>query len=181
MEVLETKRLRLRKLTPLVMEQVFTAMDDNSIIDFLGLADFESLEKEKEKYRKGLQTFNRSFVNFQLIDKKNGKVIGGCGFHTWYPFHDRAELGYGLFYDNYKQQGFMTEAVKAVLDYGFEKMNLHRVEALTAIYNTASLKILKNFNFTFEGTLREHYNVEGKMEDSVMYSLLKHEYQNKNQ
>ena len=71
MEILETQRLRLRKLTPLVMEQVFTTMDDNSIIDFLGLADFESLEKEKEKYQKGLQTYNRSFINFQVIDKDN--------------------------------------------------------------------------------------------------------------
>jgi len=181
MEILETSRLRLRKLTPMVMDQVFTTMNDHSIIDFLGLSDFESLEKEKERYKKGLQTYNRSFVNFQLLEKETNRVIGGCGFHTWYPLHDRAEIGYGLFYDSDKQKGLMTEAVNTVLDYGFTKMNLHRVEALTATYNTGSLKILEHFNFTFEGTLRQHYNVNGKMEDSVMYSLLKHEYQTKNQ
>ncbi len=176
MEILETPRLRLRKLTPEITNHIFTTMDDNALIDFLGLADFETLEKEKEKFRGGLQTFNKSFVNFQLIDKETGKVIGGCGFHTWFPLHYRAELGYGLFYDSYKQKGLMSEALKAVLDYGFNEMKLHRVEALTATYNTASLAIFKKFGFTFEGTLREHYNVDGKMEDSVMYSLLNHEY-----
>ena len=62
------------------------------------------------------------------------------------------------------------------MDYGFSEMDLHRVEALTATYNTASISTLKKFGFMFEGTLREHYNVEGVMEDSVMFALLKHEY-----
>ena len=70
----------------------------------------------------------------------------------------------------------MTEALKAVLGYGFSQMGLHRIEAMAAPYNTASLRLLQNMGFTFEGTLRQHYNVNGNMEDSVMYSLLKHEF-----
>ena len=70
----------------------------------------------------------------------------------------------------------MSEALAAVLDYGFGTMGLHRVEALVAEWNVPSLKLLAKFNFTFEGTLREHYNVDGIMEDSVMYSLLKTEF-----
>lgn len=175
-QYIETQRLRLRKLTPEVTKHIFTTMEDKALMDFLGLADFETLEKEKEKFRNGLQMFNKSFMNFQLLDKESDKVIGGCGFHTWFPLHRRAELGYGLFYDSYKQKGLMTEALKAVLDYGFTEMNLHRVEALTATYNTASISTLKKFGFMFEGTLRQHYNVDGVMEDSVMYALLKHEF-----
>jgi ribosomal-protein-alanine N-acetyltransferase len=69
----------------------------------------------------------------------------------------------------------MKEAVKPILDYGFTKMLLNRVEALIGAENTPSLKILQANNFTFEGTLREHYNVNEVHEDSLLFSLLKSE------
>jgi len=51
-------------------------------------------------------------------------VIGWCGFHTWYTDHHRAEIGYGIYKDEFKKQGFMTEALEAVLEYGFENFYL---------------------------------------------------------
>lgn len=70
----------------------------------------------------------------------------------------------------------MTEALRAVLKYGFETMNLHRVEALIGRENAASLKLVDNFNFKQEGVLREHYVVNGIPEDSLAFSLLVHEF-----
>lgn len=55
--------------------------------------------------------------------------IGWCGYHTWYIDHRRAEIGYAIRSDEYKAQGIMTEVMNAVLRYGFEVMNLHRIEA----------------------------------------------------
>ena len=175
-EELHTERLRLRKFTPEVYEHIYKTMDDAQLMAVLGVADTEALEKEHEKYRKGLATHNRTFVNFQVIDAATGNIIGGCGFHTWFPLHKRAEIGYNLNDDIHKNKGLMSEALTTVLDYGFDTMGLHRVEALVAEWNVPSLKLLAKFNFTFEGTLREHYNVEGVMEDSVMYSLLRNEF-----
>jgi len=179
-EELHTERLRLRKFTPDVYDHIHNTMDDVQLMAVLGVANAEALEKEREKYQKGLATHNRTFVNFQLIEKETGSIIGGCGYHTWFPLHNRAEIGYNLNDDAYKNKGFMTKALAAVLDYGFNQMQLHRVEALIAEWNTPSLKLLKKFNFTLEGTLREHYNVDGVMEDSVMYSLLKYEFNQPN-
>lgn len=173
-EELHTERLILRKITPEVLNYVHATLDDQALLEFFG-TDQEGLEKQKDKFAKGMVTFNRTFANFQLLDKTTGKVIGGCGYHTWYPLHNRAEIGYDIA-EPYRRKGLMTEAVGAILEYGFNQMGLHRVEALTATYNESSQKIIKHFNFTFEGTLRKHYNVDGIMEDSVMYSLLKDEY-----
>ncbi len=50
----------------------------------------------------------------QLIDKKTNKVIGWCGFHTWYTDHNRAEIGYGLFDDNYIIKGITLQWTKLV-------------------------------------------------------------------
>lgn len=175
-EELTTPRLILRKLTPEVYIHLHENLNDNELAAFLGLGNEAALQREKDKYAQGYTSFNRSIVNFQLIEKQTGKVIGDCGYHTWSPPHRRAEIGYGLINDTHKRKGYMTEALKAVLDYGFSRMDLHRVEALAAPDNTASIKLLQNMGFVFEGTLRQHYNVNGNMEDSVMYSLLKHEY-----
>jgi len=70
----------------------------------------------------------------------------------------------------------MTEALEAVLEYGFENMKLNRVEALIAEYNIPSLKLLQRFNFQKEGVLRAHYYVDGIAEDSSMYALLSEDW-----
>lgn len=175
-EILTTERLKLRKLTPETYQFVYDAYSDEALIQFLGVADAEQLEKERTKFKKGLSIHNKTFLYFQLLDGTTEKIIGWCGYHTWYLDHNRAEIGYGLFSEEYKNTGIMTEAMTAILDYGFNSMKLHRVEAMIATYNVPSLKLAEKFGFTQEGILREHYSVEGKMENSVVFSLLKHEY-----
>jgi ribosomal-protein-alanine N-acetyltransferase len=175
-DYLETPRLKLRKITPEVIDYLFANLEDSAIMDAMGIETPESLAKEKEKHAGGLKTYNRTVINFIMIDKETGASIGACGFHSWAPDHNRAEIGYALYKEAYKQKGYMTEAVATILHYAFTAMNLHRVEALTATYNTPSIKILEHFGFTFEGTLRQHYNVDGTMEDSILFSLLKNEY-----
>lgn len=71
----------------------------------------------------------------------------------------------------------MSEAVKIILNYGFMELGLHRVAALTASSNDASIALLKHFGFIKEGTLREDYVVNGVNEDSVCFSLLKWEWE----
>lgn len=172
---LHTPRLTLRLLVPEAYDYIHK-QDDNKIMGLLGLPDDAALQKEKNKYSNGIATYNRTFANFQLIDKANGTIIGGCGYHTWFPEHYRAEIGYALHNDSYKQKGLMSEAANAIFAYGFDVMGLRRIEALIAEENTASRKLLEKFGFVREGVMRKHYNINGINEDSVMYSLLPEEF-----
>ncbi len=172
-ENLQTEHLSLRKLTPQVFDYIYAIYTDDTLIHFLGLTDEKQLQIEKEKHQKGLSTYNRSFLYFQVIHKKTDKIIGWCGFHTWYLDHNRAEIGYGLFDDSFKGKGIMTEAMKPIIDYGFHKMNLHRIEAYIAPENVPSIKLVEKFGFTKEGVLKEHYFKNNVMEDSFVYALLK--------
>lgn len=173
---LHTDRLILRKVSPEVVDYVYKNLTDLQLIDFFGLKSANDLSVEKEKYRAGLSAFNTTFLYFIIIEKKSLKVIGWCGYHTWFTKHNRAELGYALYNDSIKKQGLMTEALNDIIQYGFNVMKLHRIEALTSDYNIASIKTLAKFGFVKEGILREHYLVNDIMENSVMFSLLKHEY-----
>ena len=145
-------------------------------LDVLGLNSFENLLEEKEKYKNGLSTYNKKFLYHQLIDNKTRVIIGWCGFHTWYIDHNRAELGYGLFDDNYKNIGIMSEAIVPIINYGFNNMSLERIEAFVSPSNTPSIKLLKRINFKKEGLLKQHYFHNSTMEDSIVFGLLKSEY-----
>lgn len=170
-----TDRLVLRELNPYIYKNVMTTLEDEALTKYFGFDTDEQLRYEEERFSQGLTMAGRSFLYFHLIDKVTDKVMGWCGYHTWFLKHQRAEIGYQLNRDEFKNKGFMKEAMGPILRYGFDAMNLHRIEALLAMYNIPSLKLVQHFGFSKEGLLREHYNVDGVMEDSVIFSLLHHE------
>lgn len=175
-EEIITNRIILRKFTQESFDSIYSDMSQDEQLAILGLASLEELLIEKEKYKKGLSTHNKKFLYHQLIDKKTNKIIGWCGFHTWYIDHNRAEMGYGLFDDNYKNKGIMSEAIVSIVNYGFNNMNLERIEAFVSPNNSPSIKLLKRMKFKEEGFLKHHYFHNNKMEDSIVFALLKSEY-----
>lgn len=169
-------RIILRKFTQENFDYIYSNMSEEEQLDVLGITTLEELLKEKEKYKKGLSTHNKKFLYHQLIDKKTSKIIGWCGFHTWYTDHNRAEIGYGLFDESYKNKGIMSEAIVFIVNYGFNTMRLERIEAFVSPSNTPSIKLLKRMKFKEEGFLKRHYFHNNKMEDSMVFGLLKSEY-----
>ncbi|MFT6963329.1 MAG: ribosomal-protein-alanine N-acetyltransferase [Flammeovirgaceae bacterium] len=175
-EEIITNRTILRKFTQESFDYIYSEMSQEEQLDILGITSTEELLKEKEKYKEGLSTHNKKFLYHQLIDKKTNKIIGWCGFHTWYTDHNRAEIGYGLFDDNYKGKGIMSEAIVPILNYGFNNMNLERIEAFVSPNNTPLIKLLTKMKFKKEGLLKHHYFDKNKMDDSIVFALLKSEY-----
>lgn len=173
---LETPRLRLRLLTPEAMNYIFTELDSEDIMHVLGIATEEIVAKEREKFMGGLRTWQTSYCNAKLILKSDNRVIGGAGFHTWYLRHRRAEIGYAIYDDADKGHGYMKEALAALMPYGFDTLGLNRVEAMVATDNEPSLRLLRHFGFVQEGLLREHYDVGGMAQDSLVFSLLQKEF-----
>jgi ribosomal-protein-alanine N-acetyltransferase len=175
--MLETERLWLREINPAILTALFTTGTDEEITRFLGLPSALELEKEKEKFRQGLTTFNRSFTYFQLLLKPGSRIIGWCGFHTWMLQHRRAEIGYMLHDEQLRNKGLMREAIAAVIAFGFGTMNLNRVEAMAGPANAPSIKLLKHMGFTQEGLMRQHYCKSDTPEDSAVFGLLRSEYE----
>ncbi|MCJ8164502.1 GNAT family N-acetyltransferase [Pontibacter sp. E15-1] len=175
--LLETERLFLRELTPESYTQLFQSASDREIKKYLGLASVTEFREAKRRFEDGMTTYYTSFRNFHLLDKTDLRVIGRCDFHTWVPTHKRAEVGYTITSAAHKNKGLMTEALQAVLAYGFGKMDLYRVEALASPKNVPSLQLLKRYNFSKEGLLRNHYMVNGVLEDSLLFALLRPEFE----
>ncbi len=176
-ELIHTDRLILRKVDPERIHRLFTVSDLEEIKAFYGFESKEEVMREQANYENGIETYDRTFLYFHLLKKTDKKVIGWCGYHTWYIKHDRAEIGYGLFVEELKNTGLMTEAMDSVLKYGFEAMGLHRVEAMIGPDNLASIRVSEKFGFKQEGLLRQHYKKDGVSEDSLVFGLLKSEFE----
>lgn len=158
------------------MQYILDHFKDAEMQQYFGIPDQEAFMTFKNKLAGSIDSRNpRSFCSFILADKQTGHTIGMCGFHTWYIHHYRAEIGYHIA-EAYQGRGLMSEAMNTVVRYGFEAMQLHRIEAFVGKDNEPSLRLMNRFGFVREGLLREHYFTKGVFEDSVCFSLLQSDY-----
>lgn len=111
------------------------------------------------------------YNRWTIVRKTDDQRIGTCGFHKWSRPHRRAEIGYDLS-PAYQGYGYMTEAVEAMLQHGFRRLKLHRIEALVAVENTRSLALLQRVSFQQEGLLREYFWSNGKAHDHYLLARL---------
>ncbi len=102
-------------------------------------------------------------------------MIGTVDFVSWHPNHNSAELGYVLA-QPYWGKGTTTEAAKKLIGFGFEKMDLVRIQARCFVENIGSERVMEKVGMTFEGTLRKAMFAKGKHQDLKVYSILKEEF-----
>jgi ribosomal-protein-alanine N-acetyltransferase len=173
---LVTKRLSLRDFRPsdaadvLVFrgDPIVQKYDDPVIhTEVEALAFIDDLQAEFN---------NQKGISWAVTLKDQDVVIGAFGLHHWDQYHRRAEAGYGLAHA-YWGQGIGSEALQAIVQFGFEHMNLHRVYARTIADNHASVRLLERLGFQREGTQREHsWEEDGTFHDSAIYGFLAREF-----
>ncbi|MDE7132952.1 MAG: GNAT family N-acetyltransferase [Lachnospiraceae bacterium] len=112
---------------------------------------------------------------FAFAVTADNKVVGSIGVFRQGNIHRQtAELGYYIAEECWGK-GIMTEAVKQICEYVFEKSDIIRIYAEPFAYNAASCRVLEKAGFQYEGTLRSNAVKNGKVIDMRMYSLLKAE------
>ena len=173
-ENIETQRLHLKIITPEVFEQVFIKQNETQVRELLWIHSDEIYNALIQKKDRVFTNKTRSYQFFLIYE--NNFLVGECGFHNWFIEHKRSEMGYAIFNDVYKNKGIMTEAASAMIDFGFNRLNLNRIEACISPKNEASIKLIKRLGFTQEGLLRSHYFKNGVFVDSLIFSLLQEEY-----
>jgi ribosomal-protein-alanine N-acetyltransferase len=149
-----------------------------------GIVDLTAFEAPNgiEGAREELQTYairlfeENKGIRWGIALKDRAELIGTLGYHQWVKgggYH--ARIGYDLA-PPFRQKGIMTEAMRAVLGYGFEMMGLNRVEALVDSRNVASVALLGKLGFHLDGVLRENTYFRGRFIDDAVYSLLAREW-----
>ena len=174
--ILETPRLTLRELTQSDAEGVFAIRSDFEVTRYnTGLA-YERLDQARDiiqairtGYSDGIE------LRWGITFKDNPLVIGMCGFNYWVRHDRRASIGYDLA-RAYWGKGLMTEAVRAMVKFGFEQMNLNRIEADADGRNPASARVLEKVGFKHEGVQQEQFYENGSFYNLHLFALLRREY-----
>lgn len=100
-----------------------------------------------------------------------GGVIGGARIGFQAGSLDIGDIGYVL-HPTFWGQGLATEAVRLLVQFGWESLHLHRIEATCDPANMGSRRVLEKVGFQYEGHLRQHIKVQGKWRDSLLFGLL---------
>ncbi|WP_164515016.1 GNAT family N-acetyltransferase [Paenibacillus lentus] len=111
-------------------------------------------------------------IRFGIYLNNSNRMIGSCGFSHWDKTHYKAELVYEL-HPEYRKRGFLKEALGALINFGFNTMELNRIEARIESSNQADQRMLLSLGFRHEGVEREAEFADGKFIDIVWLSMLK--------
>lgn len=169
---LESERLILREITPADVEQVFAIRSDAATMQYiprpLAKTKQDALE-HIQMLRKGV--LDNDFINWAITFKDDDKLIGVICLLRMQLKNFRTEIGYAL-HPDFHGKGIMDEAVKVVIDYAFNSLKFHSIEAVIDPDNLASEKLLIKNHFVKEAHLKENEFYDGKFLDTVIYSLL---------
>jgi ribosomal-protein-alanine N-acetyltransferase len=108
-----------------------------------------------------------------VCERDSGELIGFARLAT--EPQQAATIGFALRPDNWGK-GMGTETVTALLTLGFDQLDLHRIWAARAPENKVSAKTLEHVGMVEEGRIRHHVHVRGAWRDSITYSILDHEW-----
>jgi ribosomal-protein-alanine N-acetyltransferase len=175
---LETERLTLRELCSGDAESLFAVLSDEEVTEFYDDEVFRDVSRASEQIEGWAAAFRtRRGVRWGIAQRENGEIIGTCGYYGFHSWHKRAGIGYELA-RSFWQQGIMTEALGAIIEFGFRRIGLNRIEAVVMLKNEGSVKLLEGLGFHQEGVLREYENWGDKGSvDLMMFSLLRREYE----
>jgi ribosomal-protein-alanine N-acetyltransferase len=177
--VIETERLRMRQTMPEDLDFLFFLRSHNDVMKYIDRPFAKSKQDIIEMYEKmcaGVK--DNTAIPWHIEEKESGKPAGQIGFYRNDPGNHRGEVGYMLSPEQ-QGKGFAGEALKAVLNYGFNDVKFHSIEANVNPLNDSSVKLLEKHGFVKEAHFKENYYFDGKFLDSVIYSLLGSAWKNR--
>ncbi len=170
--VLETERLRLRELVSADAKALFSVYSDPKVMAGHGMPVYKSVAEADHLISRYAKAFRQKrALRWAITRRDDNQLVGTCGYHDITAAHYRAEIGYELGPDHWRQ-GIMFETVRAVVRFGLAEMGLHRIEAVVDPQNLASANLLRKVGFTEEAFLRARFHDNGRFIDDWFFSIL---------
>jgi RimJ/RimL family protein N-acetyltransferase len=173
---LPSERLALRQLVDADVSALFAVFSDPDVMRYWDSGPLKSRGEARlllEDIRDGFRT--RRLFQWAVADAASDTAIGTCTIWRVDPLHRRAEIGFALARAHWSR-GLATEAVGRLIQFAFDELDLHRLEADVDPRNDRSLRLLERLGFRREGYLRERYHVGGEVQDAIILGLLRSEW-----
>jgi ribosomal-protein-alanine N-acetyltransferase len=173
---LETERLRLVEVKEAHVARFFEIMSKDEVTQYYGMSSLKTVEEAKRIIDSFHTTFeSKRGIRWGMELKETGEFVGTVGLNNLATWSKKAEIGYEL-HPAYWNKGITSEAVKEVLRYSFEVLDLYRMGAVTFPQNNASTHLLERLGFKKEGILRGYLYQNNQSHNAFIFSLLKPEW-----
>jgi len=175
---IEARRLRLRPIYPEDAPAIQVAASDRAIADTMISLPHPYPDGEAERYlsQRQAESEREGAAVFVVERKADGRFCGLIEIREIEREHSQAELSFWLTQDLWGR-GYMTEALQATLEHGFEGLGLNRLYAYHMVRNPASGRVLKKNGFRQEGLLRQRVRKWGRFEDVALWAVLRQDWQ----
>ena len=174
---LTTARFVLRPLSLSDSAAIFEIFSDPEVTRYWGHSALVNSEQAEDFIRQTQEGFrSKQLLEWGVTSPDQDEVIGTCAFSSWNSEHHRAEIGYALRRNRWGE-GIMAEVLPELIRFGFEEMKLNRIEGDADPRNAPSIRSLERLGFVREGCLRERYIINGELQDAVVFSLLRRDWQ----
>ena len=138
---------------------------------------YETTEAVKGLLDKYIGSYEKDdYYRWAVIEKESGECIGQIAYFLVDSKNHFAEIEYCIG-RAFQCKGYATEATKAVIAFGFDKINLHKVQICTKTINVPSKRVIEKCGFTYEGTLRDYFCMDGEYVGRLYFSILRSEYE----
>ena len=165
-------RLRLIDLSDLDSIHELHSLPETDQYNALGIPrDKEHTKSTIQPWIEDNQLDEIKKYTFAIDQRSNGEFIGLFGLKLGTAKYNRAEVWFKI-HSNFWNKGYATESLRAVIDYGFETLKLHRIEAGCAVDNIGSYTVLEKSGMTREGCLREVLPLKSGWSDNYQYAIL---------
>ena len=174
---INTSRLSLRAISAEDVDDFYAVYSNPEVMRYWSTPPLTNKEAASKLINEILEDVERhEILKWGIALRADDKLIGSVTlFHLDFT-HRRAEIGYAQG-RAYWGNGYMQEALRAVLNYAFETLNLHRIEADVDPRNDGSVRTLERLGFRREGYLRERWQVNGEIQDAFFYGLLRPDWE----
>jgi RimJ/RimL family protein N-acetyltransferase len=172
---IRTARLELRPLREADVAALFEIHSNPKAMRYWDGPIWKNDERGRAMVARDLALASRDYLRLGIELAASAELLGTCALWGINVQCRRAEIGYILGAQAWGQ-GYMHEALSALLDYGFTELNLNRVEADTDPRNERSMRLLDRLRFSKEGHFRERCIVDGEVSDAAMYGLLQRDW-----
>ena len=174
---LDAKRVSLRWMTESDIDALDAIFSDVEVMRYWSTPAITDKKAAAGILREIHDAFKtRAMLKWGIARRTDDAIIGTVTLYNISLDHHRAEMGYALGRANWGQ-GYMQEALQALLAFAFGMLDLHRIEADVDPRNAASIRTLERLGFQREGYLRERWQVNGEMQDALFYGLLRPDWE----
>ena len=170
---IETERLLLRRMTMKDAQDIFEYSRDPEVARHVLWTAQKHISEAKDYIRYMTKRYRDDLPSsWGIIEKASGKLVGTIGYMALSEENASVEVGYSLARWLWGK-GLTTEALRAVIDYTFDAMDINRIEAQHELTNPSSGRVMEKCGMKKEGVLRQRLYNKGRFVDVALYSILR--------